>query len=164
MIRCPNCTGEFKPVRGCGPSPSEICVIGERPGKQENNYGKPFVGDTGQELDSTYLPLAGLERRDLYVTNAVKCYSAGNTKPTEEQVKHCAGAWLPGELDRCSPELLILLGATACSLVPKIRLDHDHGIPVFVSPEDSALIGGWSGWVFHVFHLFRGTPISKVNA
>ena len=155
MIRCSHCADKVC-VFGEGPRPSEIMLLGERPGREEASRHRPFVGQTGQELNSTYLPLAGIERQDVYVTNTVKSYSHSNTKPTTTEIAECAGECLGRELESCEPELIVLMGSTACSLVPKIRLDHDHGLPVFVSPEDSALLGGWSGWVFPVFHPAAG--------
>jgi len=59
---CPDCPRTRKPVPWHGPFDAEIVVIGEAPGKQENNFGRPFVGKTGMELDDQYLPLAGLTR------------------------------------------------------------------------------------------------------
>ena len=157
MIRCSICDENCTPIRGDGPEPCDVMCIGEKPGREEAARKWVFVGDTGKELNATYLPLAGLERSEVRISNALKCrLGNNNNKPTEEQVKHCAGAWLPGEIERCSPELIVLMGSTACSLVPKIRLDYDHGLPVFVNPEDSELLGGWSGWVFPVFHPAAG--------
>jgi uracil-DNA glycosylase len=73
MDRCPICPRKYNPVPGSGPQPAAIMGIGERPGRDENRYGRPFIGMAGQELDETYLPLAGLDRADIYVSNCVKC-------------------------------------------------------------------------------------------
>lgn len=155
MIRCSHCSDKVC-VFGEGPRPAEIMLIGERPRREEASRHRPFVGQTGQELNSTYLPLAGIERQEVYVTNTVKSYNSGNNKPTPAEIKECAGECLSREIESCEPELIVLLGSTACSLVPKIELDKEHGLPVFVNPEDSELLGGWSGWVFPAFHPAAG--------
>ena len=62
MSRCPTCPWEFDPIPGSGDDPSPFLMLGERPGNRENERGQVFVGPTGEELDHTYLPLAGLRR------------------------------------------------------------------------------------------------------
>lgn len=128
-------------------------LIGEKPGQEEDYRGRPFIGATGQELNNLYLPIAGMSREDVRVTNSVKCRLGGNnTKPTDKQILACAEHWLPTEIDRANPNIIVLLGATACSLVPRIELDKDHGLPIEVSAEDCPYFGGWDGWVFPSFH------------
>lgn len=112
---------------------------------------------TGKELDNTYLPLAGLDREDVRVTNTLKCRLGGNNnQPTDKQVDACARHWLRREVLECQPELIVLLGATACSLVPKIELEKDHGFPVWVEEGDSEYLGGYEGWLIPMYHPAGG--------
>lgn len=153
MSRCDICDPTCRLITGDGPQPCDTLFIGEKPGQTEDRFGRVFAGDTGQELNNLYLPIAGLDRGEVRVTNSVKCRLGGNNnKPTDKQILACASHWLPAEVDRCQPNVIFLLGATACSLVPRIELDKDHGLPLEVTAEDCPYFGGWSGWVFPSYH------------
>ncbi len=131
--------------------PSRIMLIGERPGREENSRHRPFVGQSGQELNDTYLRLAGLDREDVYVTNAVKCFADGNRKPTPKETESCSRHHLSRELIGVDPDYLILLGSTACSLLEDgIDLDMRHGIPQHGS------IFGWNGTYIPMYHPAAG--------
>ena len=159
MSRCATCDSTCRVILGSGPQPCEFLFIGEKPGREEDARGKVFIGDAGRELDSTYLGLAGLERQVVRVTNTVRCRLGGtNNTPTPGQIRACASHHLPGEVsgDECNPKVIVLLGATACSLVPKIDLDKDHGYPLWVGSEDSEFFGGWEGWVVPMYHPAGG--------
>src|ERR1700674_5688626 len=77
MGRCSLCPGVNNCVPPTGPLDAEIMFIGEAPGKDENKAVRPFIGKTGQEVNDHYLPLAGLRRDQVYVTNAIKCLPSG---------------------------------------------------------------------------------------
>jgi len=127
--RCPPCPHTHRCVQGHGPVPAEYTAIGERPGKKENTIGIPFVGPAGQELDETYLPLAGLRREDIRVINTVRCGAVGNRKPTQKEIDACGGSHLPIEMEAGQPRVVFLMGATACKLAPEVDLEIQHGIP-----------------------------------
>lgn len=153
MSRCDICDHNCKLVQPTGPRNASILFIGEKPGVTEDRFGRCFAGDTGKELDQTYLPLAGLDRHDVRITNCVRCRLGGsNTKPTDAQISGCASYHLPGEIAECSPTMIILLGATATSLVPSIELDKQHGIPILYDGSSPQYFGDWSGWLFPCFH------------
>jgi len=128
MGRCPNCKSISNCVSGQGPSPTQVMLIGEAPGQVEDRLGRPFCGPTGQELDNLYLKLAGLNRADVYVTNAVKCRPVQNRKPSMDEVRSCATYHLPSEIAQVHPQIIILCGATACSLIKGCQVDVEHGI------------------------------------
>ncbi len=157
-LRCSACDSSCRLVEPTGPHPASLLLIGEKPGKNEDKVGRVFVGDTGKELDQTYLPLAGLTRDEVRVVNCVRCRLGGsNNKPTPTQVRACAGHWLPHEVAMAQPVVIVLLGATACSLVPSIELDKQHGMPVMVMPEDhGGLLGDYCGWVWASYHPAMG--------
>ena len=117
-----------------------------------------FVGDAGMELDGLYLPLAGLERSQVRITNVLKCrLGASNAKPTEHQMSACARYWLAEEIARCRPKVIVLLGATACKLIPTIELDKDHGMPLWVEKQHPrSMLGAWYGWVWPSYHPAAG--------
>jgi DNA polymerase len=93
-------------------------LIGEQPGDQEDLQGKPFVGPAGQMLDRALRDI-GLDRRKVYVTNAVKHFKWEprgkrrlHKKPVEYEIVACR-RWLDAELAQVQPELVVTLGATA---------------------------------------------------
>lgn len=150
--RCWVCDGKCRPVGGDGPKNAKVMCVGERPGETENKLGIPFVGPAGKEYNETYLRRAGLDREtDVYTTNTVKCYAAGNRTPNEREIRGCAGHHLPLELERVEPRLVVLMGATACKLVdPAVQLELEHGIP----REGSVF--GWEGIVVPMYHPAAG--------
>ena len=156
--RCDICPNEFAPVPSSGPTPARILLCGERPGQTENLKGRPFVGKTGEELDRTYLPLAGLHRDEVRVANAVRCFAVGNRTPTEKEVLGCGRCFLPRELDACRPEVVVLLGGSACRLIDRteaqgrVRIDYAHGRPLW----GSLLDGAWEGWIWPSYHPALG--------
>jgi uracil-DNA glycosylase len=156
--RCDICPAEFAPIPGDGPKPCGTVLIGERPGDKENKRGRVFCGPTGEELDRTYLPLAGLHREDVYVTNATKCFAVGNRAPGEKEVLGCGRCFLPRELDACQPEIVVLLGGSACRLIDRteaqgrVRIDYAHGRPM----RGSLLDGAWEGWIWPSYHPALG--------
>jgi len=153
---CDTCPRRYRPIGGSGPQPASILAIGERPGKDEQRSGYVFVGKTGRELDETYLPLAGLDRSDIRVCNAVRCWADNNRTPTEKEVFSCAAHHLPEEIQETEPEIVILMGSSACRMVPEIRLDMMHGIPQRVDD-----LFGWSGWCLPMYHPAMGLHESR---
>jgi uracil-DNA glycosylase family protein len=123
-------------VFGEGPATARLVMIGEQPGDKEDLDGHPFVGPAGRLLDRA-LADAGIDRRTVYVTNAVKHFKwkRGNgkvrlhQKPNREEVRACA-CWWEAELEAVKPELVVLLGATAAQAVlgPKVRVTRDRGM------------------------------------
>lgn len=119
-IRNPNCTlcslheyAETVCMIGNGALPSKIMVVGEGPGATEDNEGTPFVGPSGQLLDSM-LKDVGIDRHeDCYVTNVVKCRPPDNDTPKRGDVKTCVTAYLGEELTMVQPKFILLLGNSA---------------------------------------------------
>jgi len=110
--------GGTRAVLGEGPLHPEIAFVGEQPGNQEDLQGRPFVGPAGQLLDEA-MHAAGIDRREIYVTNAVKHFKYVergkrrlHQKPTAGEVRHYRW-WLEKELDLVKPKLVVALGATA---------------------------------------------------
>jgi uracil-DNA glycosylase family protein len=107
-------------VFGEGPEDATVLVVGEVPGDQEDKQGHPFVGPAGKLLDRA-LDEAGIDRTQVYVTNAVKHFKFKRAergkrrihqKPGRTEVVACQ-PWLLAELDSVEPELVLLLGAVA---------------------------------------------------
>ncbi len=105
-------------VPGEGKAPSGLMLVGEAPGDSEDLQGHPFVGPAGAMLDRALVE-AGMDRRSVYVTNAVKHFKFEprgkrrlHVKPSATEIQAC-NWWLEEELRLVSPKLVIALGATA---------------------------------------------------
>jgi DNA polymerase len=121
-------------VFGEGREHSRMMLIGEQPGDQEDLQGKPFVGPAGQVLERG-LDEAGIDRRLVYVTNAVKHFRWTRSgkrrlheKPNAGQIRACR-PWLEAEIQVVGPRMLVLLGATAAQSVmgPTFRVSKQRG-------------------------------------
>lgn len=156
MNRCSECEFDARFARATGPTPARILFLGEKPGRQEAYRGFVFVGDTGEELNNTYFPLAGIERGEVRMSNCVRCWLGGtNNKPSPKQIDACARNWTPREIEKTEPEIIVLLGATACSLIPAIEIEKDHGLPFLFDSEAEGLehyFGKFCGWIWPMYH------------
>ena len=130
-------------VFGEGPGGARVMLVGEQPGDREDKEGRPFVGPAGRLLDEV-LESAGLDRGDVYVTNAVKHFkweaaARGerriHKKPNAGEIKACR-PWLDAEIRVVRPALVVCLGATAAQalLGKAFRITRDRGKPVQI-PE-----------------------------
>jgi uracil-DNA glycosylase len=115
---CPLYANATQAVFGEGRQSARVMLVGEQPGDHEDRAGAPFVGPAGQLLDRA-LDEAGLDRKETYVTNAVKHFKWKprgprriHDKPSWSEQVACR-PWLDAELAVVEPEVLILLGATA---------------------------------------------------
>jgi DNA polymerase len=121
-------------VFGEGPETARVVLVGEQPGDQEDRRGEPFVGPAGKLLDRA-LGDAGIDRRDAYVTNAVKHFRftvKGKRRihqtPGAEHMRACR-PWLEAEFVVLRPEVVVALGATAAKALisPSFRITKDRG-------------------------------------
>lgn len=155
-FRCQLCSPGYKYVSPNGPVPSHIMVIGEAPARREVQYGYPFAGDSGDELDLHYLPLSHLSRPNVYCTNACKCARPGFVNPTKAEAAACSARHLGTELRLVQPEVVVTLGAVAASLFGIDNLDHAHGVPTWGRFEH------WEGWVYPIFHPAQGLRVPSL--
>jgi uracil-DNA glycosylase family protein len=121
-------------VFGEGPETARIVFVGEQPGDQEDRTGEPFVGPAGRLLDKA-LADAGIDRRDAYITNAVKHFRFTPTakrrihqSPGAEHLMACR-PWLEAEFAVLQPEVVVCLGAVAAKALisPSFRITKDRG-------------------------------------
>jgi probable DNA metabolism protein len=142
-------------VFGEGQQTARIMLVGEQPGDKEDLAGKPFVGPAGQMLDRA-LEEAGIDRRKVYVTNAVKHFKFVprgkirlHQKPNTPEIKACR-PWYERELAAIKPDLVVAMGATAAqSVLGKITpinknrgrlINLDDGIRALVTVHPSYLL------------------------
>jgi DNA polymerase len=116
--RCPLYKNATQTVFGEGPAHAALVFVGEQTGDQEDLAGKPFVGPAGQMFDRA-LAEAGIDRKLVYVTNAVKHFKFTprgkrriHQKPNNGEIDACRW-WLDSELKLLKPQITVALGATA---------------------------------------------------
>jgi DNA polymerase len=153
--RCPLYRNATQAVPGEGPAPARVMMVGEQPGNDEDLKGHPFVGPAGRILDRAIAD-AGLDRRTIFVTNAVKHFKFEprgkrrlHKRPNAHEIERC-NWWLDIERNLVKPELIVALGATAARSLTggnvtitkirgKVSLLED-GSRLFVTVHPSSLL------------------------
>src|SRR5262245_44686350 len=154
---CPLYAHAIQTVWGEGPIGAALMLVGEQPGDQEDQRGRPFVGPAGNLLDRAFAEL-GWDRSLTYVTNAVKHFKwepalRGKRRmhktPAQREADACMH-WLESEIALVQPRALVALGAIASHQLLKRRvavlrerghwLRRDDGLPVLVTLHPSALL------------------------
>jgi len=100
-------------VPGEFPAAASLLLVGEAPGAQEDELGRPFVGKGGRLLDEI-LAAAGLHRHEVAVANVLKCRPPRNRQPTRGEAQRCTG-WLDRQVVLADPDVVVTLGTTAMS-------------------------------------------------
>ena len=153
--RCPLYKNATQAVPGEGPKHATLMLVGEQPGDKEDLAGKPFVGPAGRVLDRA-LQDAGIDRRTVFVTNAVKHFKHEmrgkrrlHKRPNAYEIQRCRW-WFERELAIVKPAVIVALGATAARSVferpmpigknrgEELRLTD--GRPAFITIHPSALL------------------------
>jgi uracil-DNA glycosylase family protein len=151
---CPLFANATQAVFGEGPASARLVLVGEQPGNEEDLSGHPFVGPAGAVLEKA-LAEAGIDRRMVYVTNAVKHFSWEprgkrriHKKPRISEIKACH-PWLGAELARIKPAVTVCMGTSAVQslLGPKVTIggakgqvfDSVYG-PVLVTRHPSSVL------------------------
>ncbi len=126
-------------VMGDGNPDADIVFIGEAPGKNEDEQGKPFVGAAGKFLDEM-LAAAGMNRSDVYITNIVKYRPPNNRDPLPEE-KAEFWPYLMRQLEIIQPKVIITLGRhSGAAFIPELRISQDHGHARKVKYHDSEFL------------------------
>jgi len=137
---CPDLAREAKNlVMGDGDVNTEIVLIGEAPGKNEDETGLPFVGAAGKFLNEM-LGSAGMERKDVYITNIVKYRPPNNRDPSPEE-KEAFWPYLVRQLEVIQPSIVVTLGRHSMEyFLPGQKISAIHGQPKRVSFGDGKLV------------------------
>jgi DNA polymerase len=131
---CPLYKSGTQTVFGEGPAKARIMMVGEQPGNDEDLMGRPFVGPAGRRMEKA-LEEAGLHRREVYLTNAVKHFKWRpkadkriHEKPNVKEIGACK-PWLKAELFLLKPDILVCLGSTAAQAVlgRKVKIKDERG-------------------------------------
>lgn len=138
---CALCERRRSVVWGEGALNADVMFIGEGPGKDEDEQGRPFVGRSGRLLTDIIEKGMKLPRRDVYITNVVKCRPPGNRDPRPEEVAACS-EYLNAQVSVIAPRLIVAVGGVAgCALL---------GLP----PRTGGLRNKW--------HEYRGIPLRVI--
>jgi DNA polymerase len=134
-------------VFGEGPFDPELCFIGEAPGYNEDQQGRPFVGDAGQLLDKI-IAACGFTRHEVYICNILRCRPPGNRTPVLTEAQNCR-EYLDRQLELIRPKYICALGACAAQNllgttegIGRLRRRfHDYnGIPVLCTYHPAYLL------------------------
>jgi uracil-DNA glycosylase len=123
--RCKLHSTRHKIVFGDGNPKAELVFVGEGPGADEDAQGLPFVGRAGKLL-TQMIEAMGLQRKDVYICNVVKCRPPENRQPEEDEVSTCL-PFLLRQIDVIAPKVIVCLGAVAA----KTLLQTNRGISQF---------------------------------
>lgn len=126
---CPSCILakiRSRTVPGSGPITADLMFVGEAPGQREDELGLPFVGRSGQFLDEL-LARIGLSRREVYVTNVVKCRPPSNRDPADAEIAAC-GDYLEQQIALINPKVIATLGRFSMARwFPDAKISRIHG-------------------------------------
>lgn len=147
-IRCVLCKTRKNVVFGVGVRDADIMFIGEGPGEQEDLQGEPFVGAAGKLLDDM-LSIIGVNRKNCYIANVVKCRPPGNRDPQEEEQAACI-QYLRRQVELVRPQIIVCLGRIAARRIiyPDYRITRDHGTWICRN-------GTWMTAIYHPSALLR---------
>jgi uracil-DNA glycosylase len=146
---CPLAEGRLHAVPGEGSGKSGIFLVGEAPGRKEDETGRPFVGAAGKNLDLA-LAAAGIPRADVFITSINKCRPPKNRDPTDAEKAACR-PYLLEQVEALRPRVIVALGRHGLhglldelpnnfQDLPGRFLDGPMGIPVWVSLHPAAII------------------------
>jgi uracil-DNA glycosylase family 4 len=145
--RCRLHEGRTHAVPGEGSPHTEVVFIGEGPGRDENQAGRPFVGASGRLLTEMIESL-GWRREDVFITNVVKCWPPGNRDPQPDEIAACA-PFLHRQLQVLDPAVVVTVGKHSLgAFMPGERISRVHGS---VRPADPAT-GAQNAVVFAMYH------------
>lgn len=120
--KCKLCKGRKNIVLGSGNKNAEIMLIGEGPGADEDEAGKPFVGKAGKLMNEAFRG-CGINREELYIANIVKCRPPQNRDPEQDEIEACK-EYLENQIKLVNPKIIVLLGRIALKSI----LGEEHSI------------------------------------
>jgi len=114
--KCPLYKNRKNAVPGEGDWKNKIMLIGEAPGFNEDEQGRPFVGRAGKLLEE-FLNSIGKRREEVFITNVVKCRPPNNRQPEEEEIKTCTSSYLDKQIELIRPKLIVCLGNVSAKYI-----------------------------------------------
>ncbi|MGB0096797.1 MAG: uracil-DNA glycosylase [Solirubrobacteraceae bacterium] len=145
-VRCPLHQTRTTVVFGAGNADADLMFIGEAPGANEDRLGLPFVGQAGKLLDKL-LEEIGLQRKDVFVANVLKCRPPNNRDPHPNEIDACQ-EYLRGQIELIEPTAICTLGNFSTKL---LRTDST-GISRLHGREEERVIGPRAVWLYPLYH------------
>ena len=145
--KCKLCERRTKTVPGEGPATARLVVIGEGPGRTEDETGRPFVGRAG-ELLTKILEAIKLQREQVYICNIVKCRPPENRLPQYDEIAACL-PFLYRQIELVKPKVILAMGGTAAQSLLNTKqslgalrnqIHRFRGIPVVITYHPAALL------------------------
>ena len=145
--KCRLCEHRTNTVPGEGPADARLVVVGEGPGRTEDETGRPFVGQAGQLL-TKILGAIELKREQVFICNVVKCRPPENRTPQYDEVAACV-PYLFRQIDLLKPKVILAMGNAAAQTLLNTkqslgalrnRVHRFRGIPVIVTYHPAALL------------------------
>ncbi|MGB9677666.1 MAG: uracil-DNA glycosylase [Candidatus Ratteibacteria bacterium] len=134
-------------VFGSGDINSKFLFIGESPGKKEDETGIPFCGKAGEILDKLFQSIF-LKRKDVYITNVLKCRPPRNRQPRKDEIEKCS-FYLERQIEIIDPEVIICVGKVSLTFIFERFLKRKNPI---ISDLHGKLIEVGKRKIFPVFH------------
>ena len=133
-------------VPGEGSPDATIMFIGEAPGFNEDQQGRPFVGQAGKLLEKTLKETLNMDRFQVYITNIVKFRPPDNRDPFPNEIEACAG-WLDRQINIIQPKIIATLGRfSMAKFIPDVTISRVHGVSRFVDFQENRYI------IFPMYH------------
>ena len=161
ISKCTKCTlhkERKNVVPGEGDINTVVMFVGEGPGADEDEQGRPFVGRSGMLL-TKIIESVGFKRSDVYITNVVKCRPPGNRNPVEGEMKACSG-YLEAQIALIQPRIIVTVGSVPTKWILRDELPGKEGI--------TKLRGKFFTWrgmevmpIFHPSYLLRNPSVEK---
>jgi len=141
--KCPLYKTRHYSVPGEGNCKSRVIFVGEAPGEVEDLHGKPFIGKAGQ-LFSKILQSVQINRKEIFITNMLKCRPPGNRNPSKNEIELCF-PYLESQIALINPKIIVTLG----NIPTKYLLNSQKGI--------TKLRGNWFDWIggIRIFPMFH---------
>jgi uracil-DNA glycosylase len=145
--RCPLYATATNPVPGDGNPDADFMIVGEAPGANEDEQGKPFVGQAGQLL-TKIIGAIDLRREDVFIANVLKHRPPGNRNPMPEEVTACS-PYLVRQIELIRPKVILALGTFAAQTLLETKLTigklrgqihRYYGVPLIVTYHPAALL------------------------
>ena len=153
---CPLVATRTKLVFGSGNADADLLFVGEAPGFYEDQQGLPFVGRAGKLLDQLLVEI-GLERKDAFITNVLKCRPPDNRDPSPDEIEICK-PYLLRQIELIEPKVVCTLGNFSLKLLTRSStgITRVHGVP------QKHELGGRNVQLYPLYHpaaALRGTNV-----
>jgi uracil-DNA glycosylase len=154
--RCPLSETRNRVVFGAGHADADLMFVGEAPGAEEDRQGLPFVGRAGAFL-TELLEGIGLDRKDVWICNVLKCRPPGNRDPQPEEIDSCR-PYLEQQVELIQPRVICTLG----NFSTKLLTANPTGITKVRGTPQEQMLGGRHVYLLPLFHPAAGLRTPRV--